>query len=172
LLVAAQQIAMTPFDRARPPWEVMLFEGLPDGKAAYLLKMHHATADGLGVVSLLGRLHSRQREHDPNKQQRDAPGADSPNPLGAIARQAQEDLVRIRRYHEALGQPVEVIPMAIPVSVRKPEDPEGTNRIASARIAGPVGIADPTSRMQRIGELLGEARGEPAIEASGPWLRW
>lgn len=255
LLVAAQQIAMTPFDRARPPWEVVLFEGLPGGKAAYLLKMHHATADGLGVVSLLGRLHSRQREHDPDKEQRDAPGADSPHPLGAIARQAQEDLGRIphvvrsvsgtavstvtdptgavrealrygaslrrmlgesaaagspllakrslswrfaaldvafadlrgaskaaggslndayiaallggiRLYHEALGQPVEVIPMAIPVSVRKPEDPEGTNRIASARIAGPVGIADPTTRMHRIGELLGEARGEPAIEAS------
>ncbi|MDQ6836964.1 MAG: WSD1 family O-acyltransferase [Actinomycetota bacterium] len=56
--------------------------------------------------------------------------------------------------------------MSIPVSVRKPEDPEGTNRIASARIAGPVAIADPAERMIRIGQLLREARGEPAIEAS------
>ena len=29
----AEQVAMTPFDRARPPWEAMLVEGLPDGGA-------------------------------------------------------------------------------------------------------------------------------------------
>ena len=48
LLATAEQVAMTPFDRARALWEAVLFEGLPDGRAAYMLKLHHATSDGLG----------------------------------------------------------------------------------------------------------------------------
>ena len=51
LLEAAQQIGMTPFDRARSPWEAVVFEGLADGRAAYLLKLHHSTSDGMGVFS-------------------------------------------------------------------------------------------------------------------------
>src|SRR5262249_27961372 len=61
LLTTAAQLAMTPFDRTRPPWEALLVEGLPDGKAAYLLKLHHALTDGLGLKQLLSQLHSRQR---------------------------------------------------------------------------------------------------------------
>ena len=41
---------MAPFDRARPLWEATLVEGLPDGRAAYLLKLHHSLADGKGLV--------------------------------------------------------------------------------------------------------------------------
>src|SRR5581483_2779632 len=38
LLEAVQTLAMTPFDKARAPWETVLFEGLPDGRAGYALK--------------------------------------------------------------------------------------------------------------------------------------
>ena len=69
LLGAAQQIAMTPFDKHRSPWESVLFEGLPDGGAAFLLKLHHSTTDGIGATQLLGLLHSRTREHNPDKPQ-------------------------------------------------------------------------------------------------------
>ena len=69
LLTTAAQLAMTPFDRTRPPWEAVLVEGLPDGKAAYLLKLHHALTDGLGLRQLLSQLHSRQRAHQPDKPQ-------------------------------------------------------------------------------------------------------
>ena len=31
LLTTAAQLAMTPFDRTRPPWEAVLVEGLPEG---------------------------------------------------------------------------------------------------------------------------------------------
>jgi hypothetical protein len=58
---------MTPFDRARPPWEGTLVEGLPDGKAAYLLKLHHVLTDGLGLTNLLSQIHSRQRPRSPRK---------------------------------------------------------------------------------------------------------
>lgn len=82
----AEQCAMTPFDRQRPPWEAVLVEGLPGGRAAFLLKMHHVLTDGLGVVQLLSQLHSRKREHDDAKPQPAAPATESPDPLAEVDR--------------------------------------------------------------------------------------
>ena len=62
LLDAAAIIAMTPFDRAKPPWEATLIEGLEGGRAAYVLKLHHAVSDGLGIMQLLSRVFTRDRE--------------------------------------------------------------------------------------------------------------
>lgn len=59
---AAGIIAMQPFDRARPPWEATLLEGLEGGRAALVLKMRHAATDGLGVVQLMQRLLHRDRD--------------------------------------------------------------------------------------------------------------
>jgi WS/DGAT/MGAT family acyltransferase len=69
-----------------------------------------------------------------------------------------------RRYHEALGQPLVAIPMAIPISVRRPDDAGGGNRFASARLSGPVGITDPAERIAAIGSLVRAAREEPALD--------
>lgn len=62
---AAAIIAMQPFDRARPPWEATLLEGLEGGRAALVLKMHHAATDGLGIVQLMSRVLHRSREAEP-----------------------------------------------------------------------------------------------------------
>jgi diacylglycerol O-acyltransferase len=56
-----------PFDRARPPWEAVLIEGLADGTAIYLLKTHHSITDGMGGMQLVTLLHSRRREPTPDK---------------------------------------------------------------------------------------------------------
>lgn len=66
MLDHAAQIALRPFDRTRPLWEGVLFEGMPDG-AAYVLKIHHALADPLGTVQLLSVLQSGRRAHTPRK---------------------------------------------------------------------------------------------------------
>ena len=58
----AQNLAMTPFDKARSPWEATLVEGLEGGRAGYVLKLHHATSDGLGIIQLLTRVLGKQRE--------------------------------------------------------------------------------------------------------------
>ncbi|WP_026912681.1 wax ester/triacylglycerol synthase domain-containing protein [Patulibacter minatonensis] len=50
------------FDRTRPQWLSVLVEGLPDGRAMYLLKLHHAMADGTAIVQLLDLLHSSTRD--------------------------------------------------------------------------------------------------------------
>jgi WS/DGAT/MGAT family acyltransferase len=62
LLDFAQTLAMQQFDKSRPPWEATLIGGLEGGRAAYVLKMHHAASDGMGIIQLLTRTLSRSRK--------------------------------------------------------------------------------------------------------------
>ena len=43
---------MADFDLARPLWRVTLLEGLQGGRAALIVKLHHAIADGQGAMML------------------------------------------------------------------------------------------------------------------------
>ena len=43
---------MTEFDPSRPLWAMTLVEGLTDGGAALVVKLHHSLTDGLGAVQL------------------------------------------------------------------------------------------------------------------------
>lgn len=52
VLDLAQPIAMAGFDRARPLWEATLVEGMEDGRAALVMKVHHAITDGVGSIKL------------------------------------------------------------------------------------------------------------------------
>lgn len=51
-----------PVDFTRPPWEVVLLEGLESGRVAIYAKMHHALIDGFTGIKLLRRSLST----DPN----------------------------------------------------------------------------------------------------------
>jgi WS/DGAT/MGAT family acyltransferase len=70
LLDHAAEIAMAPFDHDRPPWEAQLFTDFEGGGAAYVLKLHHALSDGIGIVQLLSMLFSRRREIDEGQRAR------------------------------------------------------------------------------------------------------
>ena len=52
LLDDARRMSLTDFDSSRPLWEAALVEGLPDGQAAFLLKLHHSIADGQATVMM------------------------------------------------------------------------------------------------------------------------
>ena len=65
LLDMARLAAMADFDRARPLWEVTLIDGLADGGAALLCKLHHALTDGIGAVQIAMTLYDRT-EHTTN----------------------------------------------------------------------------------------------------------
>jgi diacylglycerol O-acyltransferase len=71
----------------------------------------------------------------------------------------------MRLYHEALGAPVETLPIAVPISIRTSADPRGGNRIGSARFNAPVGKKDPIERMRIIHQEMVVARAEPALTA-------
>lgn len=64
LLDMARVAAMADFDRARPLWEVTLIDGLADGGAALLCKLHHALTDGIGAIQIAMTLFDRTEECD------------------------------------------------------------------------------------------------------------
>ena len=269
LLAHAERFALAPLDRTRPLWEAVLVEGLADGRAAYLLKLHHSVTDGLGGVQLLSMVQSRTRDHTPDKPAGPAdgpPGRESSggvNPIVLTSRQlaarigqapdllwrsvrfggtvlsdplrAGSDAVRftaslrrmlppppappspllrrrtgrswrfgvlecefrrlraaakaaggsvndayvaallggVRRYHERHDSPLESLPMAMPVSLRRGDDPMGGNKFAGALLAGPVGVRDPVERIAVIRGTVLTLRTEPALDSFGllaPWV--
>jgi diacylglycerol O-acyltransferase / wax synthase len=257
LFEALGQFFATPLDRSRPLWEIVLYSGLPEGRAVYALKMHHAMADGHAVMQLLSRLHSRTREPSPVKPAPATEAGPELNELDALFRQLRADAESVptlgrklgtavvrtstnpvgglraaarygaslrrvvappvgagspllagrsmsmrlalidvpfgdfraaakaaggsvndaflaallggyRRYHEAMGASVvDSVPMGFPISLRQPGDTSGGNRIAAARIPGPMAEPDPVARVARIRELSQAARNEPAIDVMG-----
>jgi diacylglycerol O-acyltransferase / wax synthase len=52
LLDIAGLIAMSVFDKDRPLWEFTIVEGLADGQAAIVQKVHHSLTDGVGAIEL------------------------------------------------------------------------------------------------------------------------
>ncbi|MEM8620219.1 MAG: wax ester/triacylglycerol synthase domain-containing protein [Actinomycetota bacterium] len=52
----AARMAGRSFDRDRPLWELVIIDGLTKGRAAAVMKVHHAIADGLGMVEMLAHL--------------------------------------------------------------------------------------------------------------------
>jgi WS/DGAT/MGAT family acyltransferase len=52
----ASRIASEPLDKSRPLWQVYFVEGLPEGRIAYVSKIHHAVADGLASAELVARM--------------------------------------------------------------------------------------------------------------------
>jgi diacylglycerol O-acyltransferase len=148
LLAASQQIAMTPFDKHRSPWESVLIEGLPDGGAAFLLKLHHATTDGIGATQLLGLLHSRTREHNPDKPQPPPPLPDRGSTIGVLRRQAGTD---VRAIAGAAG---------------------GLLRGASALRRPDRAAGDVARYAASLRRVLAEAGGDPSPLLRGRSLSW
>ncbi|HEY5855694.1 MAG TPA: wax ester/triacylglycerol synthase domain-containing protein [Aldersonia sp.] len=70
----------------------------------------------------------------------------------------------IRRYHERVGVPAaEHVVVAMPVSLRRENDPLGGNRFAGIRLPAPGSEKDPVARIHAIREFVLEAKEEPAI---------
>jgi WS/DGAT/MGAT family acyltransferase len=53
-------LADEPLDRARPLWQMYYVDGLDDGSAAVLLRLHHAAIDGVGGAEMLSELFDRE----------------------------------------------------------------------------------------------------------------
>ncbi|GAC1318636.1 MAG: wax ester/triacylglycerol synthase family O-acyltransferase [Acidimicrobiales bacterium] len=62
VLRMAEPMAMQGFDRARPLWEFAVVDGLADGRAASILKLHHSISDGVGAVQIAMNLFDLERD--------------------------------------------------------------------------------------------------------------
>ncbi|MDQ1368626.1 MAG: diacylglycerol O-acyltransferase / wax synthase, partial [Acidimicrobiaceae bacterium] len=52
VLAIASPEAMSSFDLARPLWQMLVVEGMADGRSAVVVKLHHTITDGIGGVKL------------------------------------------------------------------------------------------------------------------------
>jgi diacylglycerol O-acyltransferase len=71
----------------------------------------------------------------------------------------------LRRYHDLHGKPIDELPMAMPVSLRRDDDPMGGNKFAGALFAAPVGLEDPAERIAAIRGAVLSLRTEPALDS-------
>ncbi len=76
--------AMAAFDKDRPLWEFTLVEGLRDGRAAFIQKVHHAFTDGVGGVKMAKMLLDESRSPRTRKTFTLAAGSKKVTPLEAI----------------------------------------------------------------------------------------
>ncbi len=96
VLELARGMGMARFDPARPLWEAMIVEDLADGRAAAIIKLHHALADGIGGLQMALSMFDFTR--DASAELPDVPGlhedtetADGPaNALSAATGVARE----------------------------------------------------------------------------------
>ncbi|MCJ0906985.1 wax ester/triacylglycerol synthase domain-containing protein [Rhodococcus sp. ARC_M6] len=89
-----RHLATEPFDKARPPWSALLIEGLDDGRAVFVVKTHHSITDGMGGIQMMTLLHSRRRDHTPDKPDRTPPPAERLSSFGAFGEEVAGDIRR------------------------------------------------------------------------------
>src|SRR5204863_4720810 len=58
LIDYVQRVISRPLDRTKPLWELYLIEGMEDGLAAILTKVHHAMIDGMAAVDLASAVYA------------------------------------------------------------------------------------------------------------------
>lgn len=84
VLTLAQRMAEQDFDRKRPLWEMTLMTGLPEGRAALVVKIHHAITDGMGGLTMAAAMLDLARE--PSTDLGDKPAPPSGEVLGLSER--------------------------------------------------------------------------------------
>jgi diacylglycerol O-acyltransferase len=72
----------------------------------------------------------------------------------------------LRHYHETLGMPVDVIPIAIPINIRAADD-VGGNHITGMLLEAPVGQPDLARRVREIHAQVQRGRDRAHIDVTG-----
>jgi WS/DGAT/MGAT family acyltransferase len=159
VLELAQASAMTPLDGARPLWEAVLVEGLADGGAAYLLKVHHCLTDGQAGVQLFDLLHSETPEPTPNKLTATTQPAVASHPVSRTVRALAGSVRAAVGFGTGLGLDL----------ARRPEPTiaSGVRMLQSlVRVTGP-----PPAAPSRLMRERGLSRRFGAIDVPLAWLR-
>jgi len=72
----------------------------------------------------------------------------------------------VRKYHEALGRPVQDVPISFPIDVSGDDAPTTGNHFSAAVIPGPSSVADPNERLRQVHALVASRRAEPGVNAA------
>jgi len=134
VLQLAEPIAMQGFDRARPLWEYYVVEGLTDGQAAMILKLHHAITDGVGAVKIAMVLYDLERHPDEDL---DLPEAPAVNVLNWMQR-TRDAFDHERRRQAGIAR-------RLPASLAR-----GAVRAAADRRASATSLAETAASAARL----------------------
>jgi len=85
LQLALQEIFARPFPVGQPLWECHLIEGLADGRAALLTKVHHCMIDGVSGMQVLEMMTDGWEE----RSRQVAPSPPTPGGMGLVRRAEQ-----------------------------------------------------------------------------------
>jgi WS/DGAT/MGAT family acyltransferase len=156
VLEMARFAQMDEFDHARPLWQVTLVEGMSDGGAALVVKMHHALADGIGglqIAELLFDVTEEPRDLGPLP---DAPVGTAPGALAGIRDGLAYDAALVGRMVDGT---VRAAPGVLASGVRHPRRTlrAGLGTVASVyRTVRPINAtASPIMKRRRMVRRLG-----------------
>ena len=125
VLARAQEWVRVPFDRSRPLWQLGIFSGLADGRGALVLKLHHAIADGVGLMLMLAAL----ADLEPNPRHRPAL-ADVVTPPAPVTSAHEPLSTKLRHpivsFRSAVRSGISILKLVMPT--RKPLSPLMTAR--------------------------------------------
>ena len=140
----AQRMGARAFDKDRPLWELCVVEGLPGKRAAFIMKVHHAIADGLGMVQLL--QHMVDLEADPT----DGDGTTA----GVVGTPVAESIAVDQRLR--IEASVWAIPGARSVAHRFASEARTGVRLGNAvlRTAADL-VRDPRGTIEQLGRTTG-----------------
>ncbi len=142
VLTFARNLGMSAFDHDRPLWEFTLLEGLPEGRAALVMKVHHALTDGIGGIQIAAHVVDLEREAGPLGPLPDEPVANHRGPLDALSAAASYNVRRSVANARSLAR---AVPGAVAATARHPlrtaSDATAT-MLSIARFVQPITATD------------------------------
>ena len=113
VMARAEAWVREPFDRSRPLWQLGIFSGLADGRGALVLKLHHAIADGVGLMLMLAAL--ADLEPNPRHRLALADVVTVPAPIRRAPRQASNLVLHpISTIRNAVRSAVSIAKLVMP----------------------------------------------------------
>lgn len=123
-----------PMDRSRPLWQMYYVDGLSDGSAAILLRLHHAAIDGVGGTEMLGELFDKAPlPMDPNLAAHEFTGERVPSQVEMLIRSVPDQVLA----------PIKLVQRSVPIAI--PLFKGFVSRVSSAGRSAPQHEADEPS---------------------------
>lgn len=179
LLAMVSRVHGNLMDRNRPLWEAYVIEGLPGGRFATYIKIHHALIDGVTGAKMMANslalspnenkppmwAQNHQRNHPTARKERHAPGL--LEQISALAKAGREflpgvgtgiaDMVRSGMEETAAAMPFQAPPSAFNVEI------SGSRRFAAQSYS--------LARLKRIGEAAGATVNDVTLAICASALR-
>jgi diacylglycerol O-acyltransferase len=155
VLGVAEHLAEQDFDRARPLWECFVVEGMEDGRAALIMKIHHAITDGVGGMAMAASLFDLSDDPTARPEQELPPEPEDEEDADVIERLSESAEWQGRRL---AGQAKSVVSKGSGLVSSAVSDPVGTAKggvdftASAARLLAPA--SNPLSPVMR-GRSLG-----------------